>query len=146
MAYPDYEVFGYSFARAELKLDNQIYIAISNVSYDQPTTEEAIMGTKPYPLGRTEGEMALGTGTITFSTEADRVRFIASLGQGFREKTWALSWTLTAEGRQPVKIECTSCRVLGNPIAHGTGAAALGGDVAFSAMNHTINGTSPHRA
>lgn len=146
MAYPDYEAFGYSFARAELKLDNQIYIAISNVSYDQPTTEEAIMGTKPYPIGSTEGEMSMGAGTVTFSTEADRVRFIESLGQGFREKRWSLSWILSAEGRPNIKLECTACRVLGNPVAHGTGPAALGGDIAFSAMNHTINGLSPHRA
>ena len=83
MAYPELEQFAYGFSRGELKAGPRIYIAISNVEFDQPTTEEAVMGTKPWPIARTEGEMGLGTGTLTFSSESDRAAFIADLGDGF---------------------------------------------------------------
>jgi hypothetical protein len=145
MAYPELEQFAYGFSRAELKAGSRIYIAISNVSFDQPTTEEAVMGTKPWPIARTEGEMGLGTGTVTFSSESDRAAFIADLGDGFRGKVWQLNWTLTSNaGAPPVRFACFGCKVLSNPVGHAQGAAALGGDITFSFMNHTFNGQNPH--
>lgn len=142
--YPDLEGFGYSFSRAELSLSRRIYTAITNVSFDQPTTEAAIMGTRPWPLKRTEGNMDIGEGTLTFSDEAERILFITSLGNGWRKIIWQLSWVLTARAQPPVKLACFGCRVLGNPVAHEQGEAALGGDITFSFMFHTINGLVPH--
>ena len=144
--YPELETFAYSFSRAELSLNRNIYTAISNVEFDQPTTEEGVKGTRPWPLARTEGEMELGTGTITFSTEAERMRFLAGLGNGYRSVIWGLSWILTARSAPVVKFACIGCRVTGNPISHAAGAAALTGDMAFSFLKHTINGLDPHAA
>lgn len=143
-SYPTYEGFAYSFQRAELSLGTSIYVAISNVEFDQPTTEAAVMGTRPWPLKRTEGEMGIGEGTITFSDEGERIRFLTALGNGFRTRTWKLTWILTATGAPNIKHACFGCRVLGNPLAHGTGEEALGGDIAFSALSHTVNGLVPH--
>lgn len=144
MGYPDLEGFAYSFARAELSLHRRIFTAITNVEFDQPTTEAAVMGTRPWPLKRTEGNMELGEGTITFSDEAERLAFIAHLGDGWRTVVWGLSWILTAQKAPNVKLACVGCRVLSNPIAHEQGEAGLGGDIAFSFMYHTINGKVPH--
>jgi|SRR6185295_11283449 len=142
--YPDVEGLGYSFSRAELSLRRRIYTAITNVEIGQPTTEAAIMGTRPWPLKRTEGNMELGEGTITFSDEGERLAFLTDLGNGWRSVIWGLSWILVARGQPSVKIAGHGCRVLDNPIAHEQGEAALGGDVTFSFMYHTINGKVPH--
>lgn len=144
MGYPDLEGFGYSFSRAELSLDRRIFTAITSVQFDQPTTEAAIMGTRPWPLKRTEGNMELGEGTVTFSDEAERTLFIDQLGNGWRNRIWTLSWILTSRGSPAVKLACHGCRVLSNPIAHEQGEAALGGDITFSFMYHTVNGKVPH--
>lgn len=145
MGYPDFENFAYMFGRAELKLGPDIFTAVTNVSFDQPTTEGEVRGTKPWPLARTEGTMAMGAGTVTFSDEAERAKFLKKLGPGYRSKIWKLNWTLVSPGRDPVKMTCIGCRVLANPVAHGEGTDALGGDVAFSFGSHLINGMPPHR-
>src|SRR5690606_13641817 len=120
--YPDLETFAYNFARAELTCDDDSYTAISNVSFDQPTTEGAVMGTRPFPLARTEGNMGLGTGTVTFSDELDRMRFLTKLGNGYRNKRWTLTWFLVSPDRDDtVKLTCYGCRVTSNPIAHAQG-------------------------
>jgi len=143
--YPDLERFAYGFGRAEVNLGPAgIVTAITAVNFDQPTTEEGVMGTRPYPILRTEGNMGMGEGSITFSDEAERVRFLTALGNNYRQKIWPLNWTLTASGAPTVEMACVGCRVLGNPIAHAQGEAALGGDVSFSFMYFTINGLVPH--
>ena len=88
--------------------------------------------------------MELGEGTVTFSDEAERMKFIDKLGNGWRNKIWTLSWILTAKGRPNVKLACFGCRVLSNPVEHEDGEEALGGDITFSFMYHTINGRTPH--
>ncbi len=142
--YPDTTGFRYSYSRAELSANGRIWTAITNVSIDQPTEEEAVQGTKPGPLGRSVGTMGLGEGTVTFSDEGERMDFIDSLGDGFREKIWGLVWILRGPTGGEKRIECIGCRVLGNPIEHESGAAPLGGDISFSFMSHKINGKSPH--
>ena len=143
--YPETEGFALSFSRAELTLKGRVYTAITAVNASQPTEEEAIMGTSPGPLGRTEGSMNLGEGTITFSDERERMDFIDELGDGYRKQLWGLSWVLSdSEGGNQKKIECAGCRVLDAEIAHEQGAAPLGGDITFSFMSHKINGKSPH--
>lgn len=142
--YPDLEGYGYQFSRAELALDRAIITAISNVSFDQPTTSAGISGTRPYPIGQTEGNMELGEGTITFSDEKERTKFIEKLGNGYREKLWNLSWILSAKGRPNIRFACFGCRVLANPVEHEFGEEALGGEITFSFMYHTVNGKVPH--
>ena len=142
--YPDLEGFAYSFSRGELSLGRRIFTAITSVQVDQPTTEAAVMGTRPFPLKRTEGNMELGEGTVTFSDEAERMAFIDALGNNYRNQIWTLSWILTARGAPPVKIACQGCRVLSNPVAHEQGENALGGDITFSFMYMSVNGKVPH--
>lgn len=144
-SYPETESFGFVFARAELTLNGRIFTAISSVSIDQPTEEGVIKGTSPTPLGRTEGTMGLGEGTITFSDDRERFDFIDELGDGYRNKLWGLSYVLrnTTTGSEK-QIACSGCRVLSAPIDHSEGADALGGDIGFSFVEHTINGKKPH--
>lgn len=143
--YPEFEGFGYSFSRAELNINNEVFTAISNVSIDQATESEAIMGTSPTPLSETEGHMDLGDGTLTFSDDRERFRFIRSLGNGFRTVKWTLSWILRNEqSGEEVQIKAYGCRVRGNPIDHAQGATALGGDIGFSFIEHEIDGLKPH--
>lgn len=143
-SYPQYEGFAYGFQRAELSLNRSIYVAISNVSMDQPTTEGVVMGTRPFPLKRTEGEMGIGDGAVTFSDIGEMVRFLEELGNGWRSQTWSLTWTLTAQGAPTIKKACQGCRILSNPFDHGTGEEALGAEMPFSFLSHTINGKVPH--
>ena len=143
--YPDIEGFAFSFGRSELSVNDRVFTAISNVSIDQPTESEAVKGTSPTPLAETEGTMDLGEGTLTFSDDRERMDFIDSLGDAYRTKKWTLSWVLrnTTAGTEK-QIKCYGCRVVGNPIDHGEGAAALGGDISFKFIEHTIDGKKPH--
>jgi len=145
MGYPDLEKFAYSFSRAELTIARTIVTAISNVSFSQPTTEGVVMGTRPWPLLRTEGNMGIGTGTVTFTDEDERMNFLTiKLGEGFRTKIWGLTWFLSSPGRPNHKMTCYGCRSLEEPIAHAQGDEALGGDVNFSFMGFRFNGKNPH--
>jgi hypothetical protein len=142
--YPETEGFAYTFARAELTLKGKIYTAITSVEIDQPTEASAVKGTSPAPLSHTEGTMDLGEGTITFSDERERMDFIDDLGDAYRTTLFTLSWVLKGNAGDETKIACQGCRVLSNPISHEEGADALGGDVTFSFLAHTINGKKPH--
>ena len=144
LKYPDVQGFGPDFARAELSCAGRIFTAISQVEIDQPTEEGVIMGTRPEPLGRTEGSMGLGTGTITFTDDRERAAFLEHLGDGFRSKLWEITWIFGGKGAEPTVHAADGCRVLGNPVSHGLGGEALGGDISFSFMSHTFNGLSPH--
>lgn len=143
--YPETEAFAYSFARAEITLNKKIYTAIVNVSFDQETESEAVKGTSPYPISQTEGTMGLGSGTITFSDERERLDFIDDLGEAYRNKIWGLSHVIrnTANGSEK-QYKCVGCRVTSNPIDHSEGSEALGGDINFNFMYFTVNGKKPH--
>ena len=142
--YPDVEGFAYSFARGELAMAGRIFTAISNVSADQPTEEGAVMGTRPFPLKRTIGEMGLGEGTVTFTDAGELHDFISLLGDNYREKTFTVTWIKTAPGAPNIKRVCYGCRLLSEPLNDEGGADPLGGDVTFSFMYMTINGKVPH--
>jgi len=144
MNYPDTEGFGYKFERAELTANSRIWTAISSVGADQPTESEGIRGTRPYPIGDTEGHQGLGEGTITWSDEMERVGFIESLGDGYRETKWTLVWILRAKGRPDIKKVCYGCRLLSEPTEDEAEGGAIGGDTTFSFMNMSINGRFPH--
>lgn len=142
--YPDTEGFAYSFSRAELSVDARIYTAITSVHADQPTEEGVVKGTRAYPLKRTIGSMGLGDGSFTFSDEGERQSFITALGDNWREKTWTMTWILTAPGAPNIKKVAYGCRCLSEPTADEDGADALGGDITFSYMYLTRNGKVPH--
>jgi hypothetical protein len=142
--YPDTEGFGYSFERGELTANGRIWTAFSSIQADQPTEETAIRGTRPFPIGRTEGAQGMGEGTIAWSDETERVGFIESLGNGYRQKTWTLSWVLTAKGKPPIKKVAYGCRVLSEPVDDEAEGDAIGGDMTFSFMQMSVNGKFPH--
>jgi len=144
ICYPELERFAYSFQNGELNLGRRIYIGVKNISFDQPTEEGVIMGTRAWPLMRTQGSMGLGEGTVEFSEEGARVKLIDALGNGYRDKIWGAKWKLKATGRPVVTVACHSCRLLSNPIDHEEGTDGLGGEITFSFMYFTINGKAPH--
>ena len=142
--YPNSTGFAYSFERGELTLNARIWRGIKGVDIDQPTEEGTVEGTSSTTLGRTTGAMKLGEGTIEFSTEGERIDFLTALGAAYREKLWGLTWVLRGAGVPYIRIECTGCRVLGNPFSHKSGTDALAGEVKFSFISHKVNGLSPH--
>ena len=142
--YPETEGFAYGFQRGELTLNGNVYTAISNIEIDQPTESEAVMGTSPTPLSETEGQMDMGEGTVTFSDDRERFRFIDDLGEAYRNKRWGASWVIRNAQGNEVQIKCIGCRVVSNPISHSSGTTALGGDIGFKFFEHTINGKRPH--
>jgi hypothetical protein len=144
MTYPDTEGFAYSFQRAELSMGTKIYTAISNVEADQPTEEGVVKGTRSYPLATTPGTMDAGAGTVTFSDEGERQRFIDDLGDAWREKRFTLTWTLTAPNKPNIKKVAHGCRVLSEPDGDEEGPDPLGGDITFSYLYMTRNGKVPH--
>lgn len=143
--YPDQEGYALAFVSGELTMNGKIYIGISNVSIAQPTNEGHIKGTKGVPIKRTPGEQDMGEGTVTFSDEEARADFIDDLGDGYRDKTWSLTWIKRNKktGRL-VRYEATSCRSLDEPVDDGEGEDATSGDVNFSFMEYKINGKRPH--
>ena len=147
--YQDSEGFAHSFQRSELAVGKSIYIAIVNVEGDQPTEEGVVKGTTPYPIARTPGTMGLGEGTITFSSEAERQRFLddraAEADGAWREAIFPMTWTRNAPGKPAIKTVYYECRVLSEPLADEEGPDPLGGDITFSFMNFSRNGKMPHR-
>ncbi len=146
---PDYERAGYSFHRGELTIGTVIFTAFTKIEADQPSENEAIQGTRPFPIGDTEGVMDLGAGTITWSDEGERLRYLETLWElsgkkGYRQVKWSLMWILTSPGRKNIKIECFGCRDLSGPISHEFGAGALGGDSTFSFQAMSTNGMFPY--
>lgn len=147
--YPDIQSYAFSFQRAELSIGKRIFTAISGVEIDQPTEEGVVMGTRPFPLKRTVGQMEMGEGTITFSDEGERQAFLDELGDAYREKIWTLTWVLSAPGAnggqgKTIKKECVGCRCLSEPVSHESGTDALGGDITFSFLYPKTNGKAPH--
>jgi hypothetical protein len=142
LGFPDTQGFAYAFERGECRAGNRSFSAISNVSIDQPTEEDAVMGTRSYPLLRTPGSMKLGEGKMTFSDEGERQAFLDSLGDNYREQIFQVIWTKTAPGKPAIKLVCFGCRCLSEPNDDSPGA--LSGDVNFSFMYYTRNGKVPH--
>ena len=143
--YPETEGFAFAFGRSELSVNDRIFTAISNVSIDQPTESEAVKGMSPTPISQTEGTMDLGEGTLTFSDDRERMDFLGTLEDAYRTKFFTVSYVLrnTTAGTEK-QIKCIGCRVTSNPFDHSEGAAALGGDIGFKFIKHTINGKEPH--
>ena len=142
--YPDVEGFAYSFARGELSCGVHIYTAIGGVDTDQPTEEGVVKGTRSYPLARTPGTMNLGAGTVKFTDEGERQRFVDDLGNNWREKVFTLKWILTAPGRPNITKVAVGCRCLSDPTSDEEGPDPIGGDITFSYMYQTRNGKVPH--
>lgn len=142
--YPDLEGYAYSWQRTELTIDRNIYTGISGIEIEQATEEGVVMGTQSMPLARTVGQTEAGQLTVTFSDEVERVRLLKNFGNAYREKLFNATVVLSAPGRENVRIACTSCRILNNPVSYESGTDALGGDVVISFLRHTINGLSPH--
>ncbi len=147
--YPDYEGAAYIFHRGELTIGNTIFTAFTKIEADQPTENAAVKGTRPFPITDTEGTMDLGEGSVAWSDEAERMRFIEVLdkiagGKGYRTVKWSLMWILTARGRPNIKKECFGCRQLSEPTDDEEGSEALGGDTTFSFMAMSLNGKFPH--
>jgi hypothetical protein len=146
---PDYEGAAHAFHRGELTVGNKIFTAFSKIEADQPTENEGVPGTRPFPIADTEGTMDLGAGTITWTLESERVRFIKTLhelsgNKGYRSVKWSLMWILRAKGADDIKKECFGCRQLSEPMSDEYGAGAVGGDSTFSFMAMSINGMFPH--
>ena len=142
--YPDTQGFAYSFSRGEITLKSRIYSAINSVSFTQTTEEGVVKGTSPFPLARTVGTMGLGEGTITFSDDRERIDFLNDLGEAYREQIFGVSYVMRGSAGDEKKVALIGVRVLDNPIEHEEGADALGGDVAISFMDHTIDGKRAH--
>jgi hypothetical protein len=138
------QTFASSWQKSELHAGGKIYTEITGVQGDQPTTRSAVKGTSPYPLDQTVGSMDLGEGTITFSTETERARFISDQGQNYREKKIPMLWIARGVGKPEVKHEFFDCTILSEPLDHSDGEDALGGEVTFTFQRKTINGLNPH--
>jgi hypothetical protein len=146
---PDYERPGYSFHRGELTIARKIFTKFKKISADQPTENEAVQGTRPFPITDTEGVMDLGAGTISWTDEEERMEFLKTLWElsgkkGYRSVKWSLMWILTAPGRPNIKKECFGCRQLSEPTDDEFGSGALGGDTTFSFQAMSVNGMFPH--
>ncbi len=142
--YPQTEGFAHGWARTEFNINGQVVVAVTKVSADQPTEEGEVRGACVEPIGRTEGEMKMGTLTVTFSTEKARQKVLSKLGNAWREKTFTVKYTAKAKGEADIKWAYYGVRVLSEPVDHGAGTDALGGDITCSFMSHTRNGLSPH--
>jgi hypothetical protein len=148
MSYPDTQSFAHSFTRSELTVSvvgggTKIFDKIDSVSGDQPTEEQAILGTSPYPYETTPGAMEPGEGTIHFTSEEQRMEFLELLGDAWRERRFTLTWVHTAPGKRTLKKVYRGCRCLSEP-DDDSRDEPLGGDVNFSFLSFTKNGLSPH--
>lgn len=142
LKFPDTEGVAYSLANAEIQLGTSIFTAIANIATSQPIEEGVVYGAAAEPLQRTRGQLQIGDGTIEFSAVEEGFRFITELGDGWQEKTWTLTYTLTRPGADSLKVECFGCRILDCELDHSNDSDALGASLPFSFMNRLINGKS----
>jgi|SRR5690606_25411157 len=141
----DVQGFGYSFERGELTLGRTIYTAFTNISADQATTENVIMGAQSAPIGRTVGTMELGSFTVEWSNIDQRNGFIVELGKlgPYREVLFDISYVMTSPGKPIMYYELISCRLLNEPDDASSGET-IGGSMEGSFMYKRINGYVPH--
>jgi len=142
--YPDTEGDAYSFEEAEIDLDGTNYVGIGSISMSQPTSRNPVYGTRAYPLKMTKGRMDPGELSITWPDIGERNRFIAALGDGFREKKFTTTAVYTAKGYPAQRKVAYGCQLTDEPDSAEGGAEGIGGEMTATFIRHTINGLSPH--
>lgn len=134
------EKYAFSFSHAIIKANDQQFIGIRGIQFNQDIDRAVIYGTSRKPLKRSAGLLQQGEGTITFSDVEQAMQFIASLGDDPSLATFSIDCTLSNEAGQVRSFECVSCSLAGFTANFESGADALSLEVPFDFMILKIDG------
>lgn len=141
--FPNTEGTGHTLDKCEIDLNGKIYTAIENVSHSQPVEEGSKNGAHGAPILRSRGSLGMGSGSIEWSDLGAAQEFITDLGDGWQEKTFKITLTYSAKGRDTRKRTLISCRVLDAEEDHSSGPEILGTTMPFSFMRREMDGKKP---
>ena len=136
----DLENYAYSFSHAIIKLADQQFTAISNVSFSQNVERSAVFGTSRKPLKRSAGQAQLGEATITFSDLKEALNFYAALGDDPSSVNFVVDVTLSNPNGDTDSFELLGCSLSGFSASFEAGADALGLEVPCSFLALRVNG------
>lgn len=129
-----------SFSHATIRANDKQFSGIRSVSISQELQESAVYGTDPRPLKRSQGQIQLGTGSLTFSDYVEGADFYLNLGAEPMMALWSLDYTLSLPSGEVRSIECLGCRITQFGIEHESGADALEVTYPFSFLQIKVDG------
>jgi hypothetical protein len=137
---PDTSEFAFSFSHGVVKVNDRQFTRIGNVRVNQEITESAVYGTARGPLGRSAGQLGIGSGLVKFSDYREGTDFLKFLGTDPMFKTWTLDYSLILESGTVRSIECQGCRILAIGVDHSSGPEALEVEYPFSFLSMKVDG------
>lgn len=132
---PDLTGFKTSYSHGTLKLNDVVYGGVSNVSFSQGIERSAVYGTSKSPLGKSQGQVGLGEGTITFSDAEEASIFFDALEASADDLTnavFSVDWTTDRGNGTTVRsYEFLGCSVTSISGDFEQGADALSVEMPF---------------
>ena len=138
----DLENFAYSFAHGTIKLADQQFTAIENITFSQDIDRAAVFGTSRKPLRRSAGQLQIGTGEVTFSDLDEGLEFYKTLGEDPSRASFAVDVTFENEEGAVRSYEIKGCVLSGISGDFATGGEALQQAFPFEFMDIKVDGVS----
>lgn len=132
-----------SFSNGIVKLDDKIYSAISNISASQGVERSAVYGTGRAPQGKSQGQIQMGEGSLTFSDIVEGHEFLAALRASGGEAslaTFSCEWTLSDSAGNVVSREAIGCNLTEYAFDDEAGGDALTLELPFDFLRLKIDG------
>ncbi len=140
--FPDTENYAFSFSHAIIKVNDRQFTAIGNVKFDQTIDHGAVYGTDRRPLKLSAGQLAVGTGTVSFTDLAEAMDFYESLGDNPSAKRFTTDVTFSNEAGLVKSFELRGCALSGISGDFKSGADPMGLDIPFVYMETRVNGSA----
>lgn len=128
----------FSFSHATLRVGSYLDNSPAAVSIQLNVERSAVYGMKRTPLRKSDGRVAMGTGSITWSDIGDFFNFFHSLGSDPLFKNFNLDYFLVNNG-DVRSIELFGCDLSGFNMDHATGPDAVGMTVPFTFLDGKID-------
>ncbi len=132
-----------SFSHGIVKLNDKQYTAISSISGSQSVDRSAVYGTGRSPMGKSQGQIGLGEGSLTFSDVAEGHEFLADLQAIATDASLAIfacEYTLDDGAGNVHSYELLGCSLTEFNFDFENGADALSLEMPFDFLRMKIDG------
>jgi hypothetical protein len=120
----------------------EVFVEVTDVSYDDTLEEELVYGTNPAPLGRTRGQYDPGEASMTMTKQSADV-LIDRLGDGYMEQEINVVVKYSDVGLPVTTDTLELCRVVGLAQSSSSGPEAVMTEVKLKPLTVLRNGHTP---
>lgn len=138
----DLENFAFSFAHGIIKLADQQFTALENITFNQGIDRTAVFGTSRKPLRRSAGQLGLGEGEIVFSDLSESKAFYKALGSDPSRASFAIDITFENEAGEVISYEIEGACLAGLEGDFATGGEALTQSYPYQFMSVKLDGVA----